>query len=672
MMGLRPTPTHLWLPELAGLNVASGSELLVWPLTYDDTDQNGANALVQHGVTAAPHITPDGFEGDGYSAMYTLLSLPLWLATATDPFSFHATAAISHARHSTRESIVSIADASDNPELELSVIDDGMTGGDVVAIRVGTSPVTELPLNRVNWRYEGRYPELTVQGKHAAPQAFLFLDDDTILVSAHYSDEESMVHRIRLSDGECTGRFSFGRSTHRHICSFATDQNGDLWAADYETFHTLKLNLGHSLGTQRAQILQDWDTSTLAAGSGIAFITVGGTDYVLTAQYMVSGTPLLYVFETSQMSGAVTAGDRYKAFYIPLNSQDIVIHDGKMFLSRGAPPGYIDRYDIVTAIQSAADLSALSAEASWVQASRFPECLDFRPSDGRLWTMTEGWDAVASDDGWTGIWSSALDGTAEENNYLIDYDGTDVEVRLNGHLFQTLSGPIVVDPEVLAIGGFSTQSAGWTNGFFSGHVSSVALKDGPLSASEYANLYDGTFEPNSLTSYVVSITNPGAEAGDTSGWTDESGTITVRTTSPSPHSGSYYFCGTGGTAGVARQRFLLETVTGLSTSELDALIASGDLWGRLKWWQASFDASTDPGCCGLRYLDTTPTELTLEYTGSLAIDPALSWRWRSLPSLASTDSRYIDIVQRRDYSAGTNVDCYVDDLELTLYARSGS
>lgn len=41
----------------------------------------------------------------------------------------------------------------------------------------------------------------------------------------------------------------------------------------------------------------------------------------------------------------------------------------------------------------------------------------------------------------------------------------------------------------------------------------------------------------------VSIVNPGAESGSTTGWTTTSGSLAVRSTNPSPHSGSHYFFG---------------------------------------------------------------------------------------------------------------------------------
>ena len=84
----------LWLPERDELPPASGGNLLVWPLTYDAADQNGANVLTQSGATAAPHVTPLGFEGDGYAARYRLTALPAWQNAAAQSVSLFASVTV--------------------------------------------------------------------------------------------------------------------------------------------------------------------------------------------------------------------------------------------------------------------------------------------------------------------------------------------------------------------------------------------------------------------------------------------------------------------------------------------------------------------------------------------------------------------------------------------------
>lgn len=56
---------------------------------------------------------------------------------------------------------------------------------------------------------------------------------------------------------------------------------------------------------------------------------------------------------------------------------------------------------------------------------------------------------------------------------------------------------------------------------------------------------DGDIDDITLTidGSPVTLTNPGAESGTTAGWTDVAGNLTIRTSDPAPHSGTYYFSG---------------------------------------------------------------------------------------------------------------------------------
>ncbi len=167
--------------------------------------------------------------------------------------------------------------------------------------------------------------------------------------------------------------------------------------------------------------------------------------------------------------------------------------------------------------------------------------------------------------------------------------------------------------------------------------------------------------------YPVSVVNPGAETGDTSGWTDETaGLLGVRTVSPSPASGSgtYYFLSGNSVNGLARQRHSLSTITGLATTEIDALTAAGSMWVRLDWIQSAF-AANDPGGVGLRSLNSSSATISTVKSTEVFV-PVYEWKSRSLSVLLPSGTRSIDILQHRTRTSGVNVDCYIDDIRAVV------
>ena len=75
-----------------------------------------------------------------------------------------------------------------------------------------------------------------------------------------------------------------------------------------------------------------------------------------------------------------------------------------------------------------------------------------------------------------------------------------------------------------------------------------------------------------LRSIAVTLTNPGAEAGDTSGWTAtgtwEAGT--AEGTIAAPHGGTWYFSATGGTTPAVLEQIVDLVAQGFTAAELDS------------------------------------------------------------------------------------------------------
>lgn len=660
---------------------------LVFPLTYDEQDSTGAITLARAGASG-PLITPEGFEGDGYGSRLSTTSLPAWM-TFNQPVSLLASIK-STAPYVTsgRYPFVSICQNNANAnmllEVRLSTDDLGAAGG-MVNARTGldTSPQQSY-LFRPLYRYEARLPQLTVSGNAGSPQAILFLDADTLVLSAHFNDTQSRMYKIRLSDGALLGQFTFGTTTYRHVAALARRSNGDVWCADYETFKLLKLDLDASFASGTAAILSTYDMTAAGAGFAIEFVTVSGTEYLLAGNYYASDdvNSRLWVVPASLLSGSTfTVGDQYKRFQIGRRVQGIVMRSGQLLVSRNhksggtGASGWIERYDIVTDITSTATDSVISPLASYPGPSLYPEDMAVHPTTNRLYVPTEGCYGLTDYDGWRGVWSTDYDsnwrGIEQENHVALESAGTGaVSFKINNRTFQSVSWGVTVAPNIICIGGMPAATPGFAGGYSFGTVRNVLIQNGPISDADYAAAVSGSYESNHLTVYTLTLTNPGAESGSATGWTNETGVLTARNTANrTPPEGTWYFDGGSTATCVARQRLDL-VAQGISAADLD----TGALWGKIRWWQAAFD-NNDPGGMGLRMLNGAAGTISTTYSPlayTLGGSGAAPFYWfpRSYPVTIPTLTRSVDALYNASgRTSGTNNDHYVDLVRVTVYKQ---
>jgi hypothetical protein len=654
------------------------------PLTFDERSGDGTVYLTRLG--AAPWITPDGFVGDGYTARYRmeLADMPVWVTRPNGFVTLHASVrAVRGSRHATRDVVVSLCDdnATANPKLEICIMKDNdestLTN---VAVRCYTSAMQTKRVLRGNWSYGFRYPQLLDGVNKIRPQAILFLDSTTLLIVGHYDDTKSRAFRMDLSTMTVTGQFDFtgGRN---HVASAAyRASDGTYWFGDYSTGDLIQVDLAASFTAGTSVVTLTYNMSTVIGFGAIEWINVSGTDYLLAAEYSTSGTRYLYVVLGSTVvnAGTFAIASRFKRFITGARRmQGVCFEAGKLYLSMNqmtadpSPVGRIQRFDILTAIASTADGGTLTPEFSWYSPSVYVEDIDFHPVTGEIWTSTEGLSASISDDGWLSCWHTQLstlpDGYTPENHITVEYGAGFATIKINNQLFEVMSWSPTVSPAVISIGGPPTAAAGQTNGFFVGTVRNIVIQNQVMDSTQYDDAISGIDEPNTLTAYNVTITNPGGESTVT-GWTNETGSLANRALNPLPRSGASYFSGGTNASTIARQRFNLATVTGLSTTDIDAAAVAGKLWARCDWWQSSFIGDTDTGSMGIRMLNGTPTQLSLTYSGMINITPQQTqWIPRGLTVPVPNTGRNIDLVYSATRFNGTNNDLYVDDITLTIY-----
>lgn len=656
------------------------------PYTYRETDYNSLLTWTRTG--AGPHITPDGFVGNGYNSRYVAnTSLPSWITTSAGDLTIHAQIKPSRTMANTgagssRDVAIYVGTDNVTPvgKLELIVVEDIVSSRiPNVAARIDNSSITVKRLGRPFWSFEGQYPQLVSGGQPARPQSIHCLDAGHILVSAHYQEDHALVHKVRISDNELVGQFGFS-SAYYHPGDFAERGDGTFWMIN--AGYLLEIDLEASLLSGNAVINTVYDLTVDPDGaSGLEWLTFSGVEYLVFSEYKTSGTPYVYVVPATEVvnGGVFADSDRYKRFVIPFEVQGISYANGKLYTAQkeisggSSQQGFIERFDLETAVASLADGSSLVAENVIWAPGKYVEGLDFHPVTGDIWTVTEGMGSVGDQNGWLSIWRGDTASTNRFNAYTLEYDhGTGVTtIKVNNRLFDTVTDSISTSPAAVCVGGLPQASAGVTAGFFTGTIKNIVIQDTPLTQQQYETAIGGYYEPDTLQVINVTLTNPGAESG-TTGWTNETGALATRNAAPPPHTGGFSFGGGSNANTKARQRLTLTTALGLTTTEIDA----GGLWGRVQWWQAGFSvADTDNGAMGLRFLDGSNVQQVENVAAKVRIlpdyvaDVANCWYFRGHPVTVPSGARSVDALMDMSRTTGTNLDCYIDDISLVFYRQ---
>lgn len=672
---------------------------VVLPLTYDEADYNDEMTWVRQGP--GPHVTPDGFEGDGFQARMKSTTIPAWMDSSTDRMELQATVKPYQERpRATTEGDTVLylgpdtAGVAPNPKFALRMLSEPQDATRrYLGFQTYTGSTQTLPLARPEWRHQFRFPVLTANSEKVRPQALLFLDADTAVITGHFNDTESRAYKVDINTGAVLGSFTFGVGTHVHISSLAKNAAGDVWAIDFVGEHALKIDLDASFTAGTVSILADWNLTNLVGPGSIEFITISATEYVLIGEYASTGTPYLYVIPTTQMVDGSTfaIANRYKRFALGQRNQGQTIHSGNLYVTKNRDAatsnllGWVEQFNSVsTKISSGSDGATWTADAIYPGPSQYVEDIKFHPTTGHAWTSTEGFNSVVDHDGWLSYWSSPLNGTEVENTVNAYYDGNGTfTFKMNGKPFDSKSWTPTQGVAAVSVGGPSNQAAGNRNGYYAGFIRNIRFQNAQMSTAEYAETLEGTtFEPNTLTVYSLTMTNADFEAASTTGWTNETGSLAVRNVAGEqlPGSTNYAFAGANAQT-IARQRLDLLALTGLSGSDID----NNTAWAKIRWmmssWRGQPTADDDPGVMGIRTLNSTPTQIALSTPGTLESAPhclgtgtPAVWFWyhRSHDYTLDNGTRYVDAYYRADRSAGTNNDYRVDNISMKLYFKTGA
>ncbi len=466
---------------------ASPPLTVTWPLTTDNLDTDGGNALAP--LVGNPISAGVGFIANGVD---TKLSgnLPAWAQTPGGQISLHVIAKPPFLAVDWREVIVNIspgAGGPDVPKLEIAALNTNSGTVGAVALRASAGAATPIVyiLNRTGWRFHFRVPEaLQPNGQPPPFQSLCFLDASTLLFAVK---NPSVIYRVDLTTGEYTGRAS--STVYQTINSMHVDPDGNVWCQCRVNSldEIVKLDLAASFSTGAITESGRWNTGDVPV-SAIAFATVAGVEYVLLSACAVSGTPRAFAFLRSQMAGTVNQVDRVKRWRCGVSAQDLAFNptNGRVYFQRFQHAAGVEGFDLA-AILAGADDAAPTPAQTLPGPSNQGEGIDFQPGTGHAFVGTEYGPSGGS--GWGGIWSSALVGP-EENTYMIDYIGGHIEARLNGRLLFTASQNLPPTPLKIGVGAHPSATSGQTGFLTSGTVRALAVSSTPFTQTQLDDLAD--------------------------------------------------------------------------------------------------------------------------------------------------------------------------------------
>jgi hypothetical protein len=168
-----------------------------------------------------------------------------------------------------------------------------------------------------------------------------------------------------------------------------------------------------------------------------------------------------------------------------------------------------------------------------------------------------------------------------------------------------------------------------------------------------------------LRSIAVALANPGAEAGDTSGWTT-TGTWdagTAEGTIAAPHGGSFYFSATDGTDPAILEQTVDLIAQGFTAAELDA-----DATFDAGVWAAS-EYQSDTGELKLQFLDAASADVGTAFTTDEFGPNDGTWVEQTLTGDVPGGARQIRVQLLAHNHFGSNTTYGFDDLSLSLAVR---
>lgn len=155
----------------------------------------------------------------------------------------------------------------------------------------------------------------------------------------------------------------------------------------------------------------------------------------------------------------------------------------------------------------------------------------------------------------------------------------------------------------------------------------------------------------------LTITNPGGDTGDTTGWTDTVGVMGLRTANPSPKTGSHFFFG-----GAHASTEAWQDISMPASWEADVDAGTVDLI--MRYWQSSYTVDDDARVSA-EFHDGSSSLLSTK-TGVWDSGMDQVWAEKLLTLAVPAGTRTIRLLLQFNRDAGSNNDGYLDDISAEL------
>ena len=467
------------------------ANLLVYPLTYDITDQNGANSLI-HAYPENPQITPEGWLGAGNYLKLDNTSPPAWLTNTSAAVSMYCRLRVDGKnRNGSRDLVVGLGPNSPfYSKFGLGVTHEADMNVAFTRFEMRhSSDYYTMPLCSALWNFGFSWPnEYFLDGANRIrPQGIHFVDADTLLMTRPLrghglpdrQDRPSVevghrhdLLRVSLHPSGVDVRARLGRHDldhgQRHAEDLPDRPRGQFRRRDAGLRRDLRHDRvtstsGHRDRDHRRHRVPDRHGIRLGRG------TAGSTS-CRSAR--------------SPMAGHSRSTIGRKRFVLPRECQGGSMHpsDGYLYTchngtsSTNDGPVYV--WDIATDIASTADGGSLTEVRRHQTPTQYPEDITWNPGTGECWIGSEGYDAVDDYDPFMCAFRSPLVANLPVwQEVMIDYDGAGTyTITLDGQFFGTVARTPSETPDRIAIGAFPSSTGGWGEGFFVGRVEQRRLQ----------------------------------------------------------------------------------------------------------------------------------------------------------------------------------------------------
>jgi hypothetical protein len=163
----------------------------------------------------------------------------------------------------------------------------------------------------------------------------------------------------------------------------------------------------------------------------------------------------------------------------------------------------------------------------------------------------------------------------------------------------------------------------------------------------------------------ITLTNPGAELGNTVGWTITAGGLVAIENGDIPgldaQTGSFFFGGGGAIAAT-------EAYQAVDIESLGVIAGQGL---SLTWWQAS-GANASTAAMAIAFYDDGAALLSEVAADQLAISPAQTWEQRTLTTQVPDGAVSLRLIQRYTRVGAGDLDAYIDTIALNAASYTNS